>query len=177
MKIIRLHPEDAGQDLVGREEFRHAFRQLATTVGVLTYRDAEGRPRGMTATSLCAVSADPPSLLVCVDRRARTHEALEFQTEFGLALLAEDQREIALWCARPGADKRLRPEWLGFVSATTRTPRLLGAVAHFECTIDRIEPAFTHSIVIGVIRETIIEPAARPLLYHDGTFGRLDDEP
>ena len=55
-------------DLVGREEFRHAFRQLATTVGILTYLDLEGRPRGMTATSLCALSADPPSMLVCVDR-------------------------------------------------------------------------------------------------------------
>ena len=55
-------------------------------------------------------------------------------------------------------------------------PRVLGAVAHFECRLERIEPAFTHSIVIGLIRETVLDPSAgEPLLYHDRRFRNLAD--
>ncbi len=53
---------------------------------------------------------------------------------------------------------------------------MLGAVAHFECRLERIEPAFTHSIVIGLIRETVLDPSAgEPLLYHDRRFRNLAD--
>ncbi|MEO5883938.1 MAG: flavin reductase family protein [Candidatus Limnocylindrales bacterium] len=160
-------------DAVSPERFRQGFRRLAATVGVVVYRDLEGIVRGMTATSLCALSATPPSLLVCVERSTRTHAELEHLEIFALELLAADQREIARFCARPGADKILPVEWLVPV-ASDAAPRLAGTIAHFGCRIERVEPAFSHSIVIARIQALGLGPDdAEPLLYRDGRFRSL----
>lgn len=160
-------------DGVTPEHFRQGFRRLAATVGVLLYRDVDGIVRGMTATSLCALSATPPSLLVCVERSSRTHAELEHVETFALDLLASDQRRIARLCAQPGADKALPVEWLVPV-ASEAAPRLAGAIAHFDCRIERVDPAFSHSIVIARIRTLELgRDDDEPLLYRDGRFRTL----
>ena len=35
--------------------------------------DAEGQPQGLTVSSFCSVSLEPPLVLVCVDNRSETH--------------------------------------------------------------------------------------------------------
>lgn len=160
-------------DGVTPERFRQGFRRLAATVGVVLYRDPDGIVRGMTATSLCALSATPPSLLVCVERSSRTHAELEHVETFGLELLAADQRAIARFCAQPGADKVLPVEWLVPV-ASDAAPRLGGAIAHFDCRIERVDPAFSHSIVIARIGALDLGlDDDEPLLYRDGHFRAL----
>lgn len=177
MVAVKIQPPDGEDPLVSADRFRQAFRQLASTVAVVTYLDASGAPRGMTATSLCALSAEPPSLLVCVDRSTRTHAEMRHVTTFGLDLLAEDQRHIATHCARPGADKHLHPAWLAPADPADPAPRLADVAAHFECEIEAVHPAFTHSIVIALIRSVWLPPEPRlPLVYRDGHFRHLDPE-
>ena len=48
-------------------EFRTALRSFAAGVTVVTTRDREGRPSGLTASAFTSVSLDPPLVLVCVD--------------------------------------------------------------------------------------------------------------
>jgi flavin reductase (DIM6/NTAB) family NADH-FMN oxidoreductase RutF len=156
--------------------FRHAFRQLATTVAVLTLIGRDGRPRGMTVTSMCGLSVEPPMLLVCIDRATRTHGDLMATDWFGVDVLAEEQHAIAARCAKTGTDKVLQPEWL--IEQTLRgVPHIAGSVVRLGCTIDTIHPASTHDIVVGRVRtiDVDLDPAA-PLLYHDGAFGRLGGE-
>jgi flavin reductase (DIM6/NTAB) family NADH-FMN oxidoreductase RutF len=163
--------------LVSADRFRLAFRRLASTVAIVTYVDRSGAPRGMTATSMCALSAEPPSLLVCVDRSTRTHAEMRHVTTFGLDLLAEDQRHIAIHCARRGADKSLHPSWLADDVPPGPVPRLAGVVAHFECQVDAVHPAFSHSIITALIHWVWLGPAERgPLLYRDGRFRNLATE-
>lgn len=177
MVAISIHHPDEEDPLVSADRFRQAFRQVASTVAVVTYLDSTGMARGMTATSMCALSAEPPSLLVCIDRTTRTHAEMRHVTTFGLDLLAEDQRGIAVHCARRGAEKYLRPAWLAADATPGPAPRLKGVVAHFECEIDAVHPAFTHSIVTALIRSVWLPPdPRRPLLYRDGQFRQLDNE-
>jgi flavin reductase (DIM6/NTAB) family NADH-FMN oxidoreductase RutF len=153
--------------------FRHAFRQLASTVAVMTLIGRDGRPRGMTVTSMCGLSVDPPTLLVCVDRATRTHRDLMATDSFGVDILAEHQHAIAARFARSGTDKVVPIEWL--IEPNPRgLPHLDGAVVRLGCTIEAIHPAATHDIVVGRVRtiEVQAEPGA-PLVYHDGAFGRL----
>lgn len=51
-------------------EFRRAFETFVTGVTVVTTRDKDGTPRGMTANSSTSVSVDPPLLLVCIGKSA-----------------------------------------------------------------------------------------------------------
>jgi flavin reductase (DIM6/NTAB) family NADH-FMN oxidoreductase RutF len=156
------------------ELFRQAFRRHATTVAVLTYLDDAGAPVGMTATSMCSLSAEPPTLLVCINRENRAHPEISGRGVFGVNLLAVSQRPIALHCSVVGRDKHLRPQWLA-PDTGDGTPRLADSLAHLECTVDRSYEAWSHTIIIGLIRSVWLNPLdAPPLLYHGGIYNQLE---
>lgn len=165
------------RDTVDGAAFRHAFRQLASTVAVLTLIGRDGRPRGMTVTSMCGLSVEPPTLLVCIDRATRTHGELMATDWFGVDILAEHQHAIAARFARSGTDKVLPAEWLAEATSSGQ-PHLAGTVVRLGCSIEAIHQASTHDIVIGRVRTIDGDPRpAAPLLYHDGAFGRLGGDP
>src|SRR5208282_481494 len=116
-------------------EFRKAMGCFATGVTILTL-DLESEVHGMTANAFASVSLDPPLVLVCVDRRARTHADLHARQRFGVNVLAEDQRAISEYYARATANNQ-RPEQAGvhFDQTPHGTPRLCGALAYLECRL------------------------------------------
>ncbi len=60
---------------VDPEQFKTGMRSLAGAVNIITSAHASHR-YGMTATAVCSVSADPPTLLVCINKLASTHDAI-----------------------------------------------------------------------------------------------------
>src|SRR5215210_3134746 len=141
-----------------RELFRQAFRRHAATVVVLTYFDASGAPCGMTATSMCSLSADPPSLLACINREARAHAEITALGRFGVDLLSIDQRPIANHCSRPGTYKQLGEGWLAADVPTGSMPRLVDSLAHLECLVDSSYVAYSHSVFLGLIQSVWLNP-------------------
>ena len=172
--LVEAPPRAVADAGVDAHAFRHAFRHLAATVAVTTLIGRDGRPHGMTVTSMCGLSVDPPTLLVCVDRSTRTHGDLLASERFGVDILAEHQHEIAAYCARRGTAKILPARWLvGPVTATS--PHLAGTVARFDCRVETVHTASTHDIVVGRVERIDLDPEpASPLVYHDGAFVRLD---
>lgn len=167
-------PTAAGAVVDDAELFRQAFRRYAATVVLVTYFDRGAQASGMTATSMCSLSASPPSLLVCVNRTSRAHSEISERGRFGVNLLSVGQRSVALHCSRPGMDKRLREEWLT-VDDGGGTPRLRGSLAHLECALDQTYEAFSHSLFIGRIERVWLNPIdAPPLLYHGGLYSQLE---
>ena len=159
----------------GAELFRQAFRRHATTVVIVTYRDASDRACGMTATSMCSLSVSPPSLMVCINRASRAHAEISERGAFGVNLLSVGQRSIALHCSRPGIDKRLRDDWLVPDMAPQATPRLRGSLAHLECAMTTSYEVYSHSLFIGLIQEVWLNPVELPpLLYHGGSYSQLE---
>ncbi len=51
-------------------DFRKAMRHCAGAVALVTVGREDGGRTGLTATAVCSLSDDPPSLLVCVNRNA-----------------------------------------------------------------------------------------------------------
>ena len=168
--------QDAGTDaLPDSELFRQAFRRHATTVAIVTYYDSADRACGMTATSVCSLSATPPSLLVSIARTSRAHGEITSRGRFGVNLLSVAQRAVALHCSRVGMDKHLRPNWLVEVVAGDATPRLVGSLAHLECVVGASYDVYSHSIFVGLIKRVWLNPIDAPaLLYHGGAYGQLE---
>lgn len=167
-----------GPDDTARESeadlFRQAFRRHATTVVIVTYFDGADRACGMTATSMCSLSASPPSLLVCINRASRAHAEITKRGRYGVNLLSVGQRSVAIHCSRPGMDKRLRESWLATDAPTDATPRLLGTLAHLECEVDTSYEVYSHSVLLGLIHRVWLNPKdAPPLLYHGGSYSQL----
>src|SRR5664279_3013618 len=76
------------------EEFRKAMRNYASTVTILTAGDGNMR-HGITATAVTSVSMDPPSLLVCVYRKAKFYEVLMSSARFCVNVLHQDKSELS----------------------------------------------------------------------------------
>lgn len=154
--------------------FKAALGSLAASVNVITLWDDEGVPRGMTATAFSSVSVDPLLILVCVNRSTRTYEQIAHTRRFGVNILGSVAREISDYCARPGADKGLRPEWL-VPAGQWHSPALAGGLAFLDCEVDQDFPAGTHAVLIGAVQGIGLSSAAahEPLLHFRGAYRQL----
>ena len=58
-----------------RTAFIHAMRGVAASVTVVTTNGKAGR-RGATVSAFCSVSADPPTILVCLNKSSGIADAV-----------------------------------------------------------------------------------------------------
>lgn len=161
---------------IGAAPFKQAMRSLVGGVTVLAAQDRAGASVGVTATAVTSLSADPPSLLVCVNRSASIAEALAEGADFSVNILAADQIEVA---QAFGGQRPVRGTgkfaFGGWFRGGHGAPLLMGARIGFECTIARRMDWATHLIVVGTVMDVhFINPAAKPLVYHDGRYGTLE---
>jgi flavin reductase len=57
--------------------------------------------------------------------------------------------------------------------AVTGSPLLDGAVIHMDCRLDATNDAGDHLIFIGEVLAIGVEPEARPLIFHGGSYHLL----
>lgn len=148
--------------------FRQLLGRFATGVTVLTTRDQAGTPVGMTASSLAAVSLNPPLLSVCVDFTADMHRALSASGTFVINVLAADQEEVSRRFAELAPEER----FTGIAWHETGDGLVLlgGALAHIECERYADFPLGDHTLFVGrVTGGTVTE--GEPLLYYRGGYG------
>jgi flavin reductase (DIM6/NTAB) family NADH-FMN oxidoreductase RutF len=150
-----------------RNDFRNAMRLLASSVYVVTSRDARG-PSGITATAVCSLSFDPLSMLVCINRSATLFETITKAGAFALNLLSDQDKEIAIAFGRSSErDNRfIAGDWEDIESM----PVLSSAVSAVICDIAQTLDFGSHQIIIGCVRDVRINQTAKPLLYVDGGF-------
>jgi flavin reductase (DIM6/NTAB) family NADH-FMN oxidoreductase RutF len=155
------------QDLF-RTEFRKAMRRLTSTVTVITAAHDTIR-YGMTATAVTSVSADPPSLLICINRACSLHEPLIRSGRFCVNILQADQTDIATAFSggMPHDTRFAQGAWAADESGV---PFLRDAQANIFCEADAMSSYGTHSIVIGKVSDVLVHGRVTPLLYQDGQY-------
>ena len=156
---------------VDETTFREAISHFATGVTVITTL-REGKPAGMTASAVSSLSLDPVLLLVCINHKLPTHEAIEESRGFVVNVLGEGQDQLALHFARPSADK-----FAGIsLDPAHELPVLGDAIAWFVCDVHERFPGGDHTIFTGLVRECGATRGRRPLLYFRSGFGTLRDQ-
>src|SRR5438132_10198795 len=78
---------------------------FATGVTVITTRDEDGSPFGLTANAVSSVSLVPPLILICVDKQADTYPYFAKSKVFIVNILSEDQERISRRFATSGIEK------------------------------------------------------------------------
>ena len=161
-------------DPAARLGTRDFFSRCAATVNLITVRDGDVAS-GMTATSVCSLSLDPPSALICVNREARTRDAIAEARAFVINVLCQDQQEIANLFSRPGGDKTISESLLSnhpsLDGIGPEFPVVDGVAGALMCRLDNIVDFGSHSIMIGRV-EAVYENEAgpQPLVYHDRRY-------
>lgn len=153
--------------------FRKVMGWLAAGVIVVTTRDRQGQPRGLTATAVCSVSLTPPLLLVCIDHTADCYEAFQDAEAFAVNLLRDDQEALSRQFARKDARKF---KGIAYRPGVTGAPILPGILAHVECRVQARHPAGDHTIFVGEAVDSGVAPledGRSPLLHFRGSYARL----
>lgn len=156
---------------VSAEQFKLGMRSLAGHVTVLTSLHGSHR-HGMTATAVCSVSAEPPTVLVCVNRSTTTHEAIARAGVFCVNVLRAEDRELSgLFSGAQKGEQRFRNEL--WTRLATGAPVLLGALAAFDCRVVKRIAHGTHTIYLGEVEQLMFGRKGKPLLYADGQYAKL----
>lgn len=155
---------------ISGDQFKSVMRRFAASVNVITSIDGPTM-NGMTATAVCSVSADPPSLLVIVNRTNRSHPVISRSGVFAVNVLSSDQEDLAGHFAAKAPDPFAN---IDYRVGTTGCPLICDADATLECEVVQETDYGTHTIFIGRIVTCDVASKA-PLLYHEGRFCRLEE--
>lgn len=146
--------------------FRQAMRRVPTGVTVVTSLK-DGEPRGITVNAFTSVSLDPPSLLICVNREARSYLFISSSRIFCVNVLAGDQRRLAEHFSGKVRERQFSD--IEYVVDATGAPVLRGTIAHFDCELSHEYQVGSHSILIGRVLSCSARPGS-PLGYFNGGF-------
>jgi flavin-dependent trigonelline monooxygenase, reductase component len=151
---------------VSSTAFKHAMRRVPTGVTVVTTLK-DGEPRGITVNAFASVSLEPPSLLICINREARSYLFISSSRVFCVNVLAGDQRRLAEHFSGKVRDRQFTQ--VAYTTDATGAPVLDGALAHFDCELAHEYQLGSHSILIGHVLACSTRPGS-PLGYFNGGF-------
>lgn len=145
--------------------FKAAMRRFAATVTIITVGDRSVR-HGMTATAVTSLSAEPPSLLVCVNQAASLHERLQNTSSFCVNILHRDQikHSRAFSGGLRGEERFQIGDW---ALSENGAPFLVDAQANLFCRRAAAIPYRTHTIFIGEVVMVQTRAEVAPLLYQN----------
>lgn len=149
---------------VADADLRPFMARFPSGVAVVTSMAAAGDPIGMTCTSLCSVTLDPPVLLVSIRAASPTLAAIFGTGVFSLNLLDRDAQPTAALFASGAPDRFSRVSWRRPLD--TCGPHLYrDACTVADCQVVDRKAVGDHVLVFGrVIRVTSLT-GLPPLLY------------
>jgi len=150
-------------------EFRQLLGRFATGVTVITLFLPDGRPAGMTASSLASVSLEPPLLSTCIDHDAELYETLRAAPGYAINVLAASQESVSRRFATRHLD---RFEGIGYRTSPGGHPILDGVLAWIDCEQHAAYPGGDHTILVGHVLRGGTTDAA-PLIYFRGGYTGL----
>lgn len=157
--------------------FRTVMSHFATGVVVVTGRDADGTPAGMTAQSFSSLSIDPPLVMVSPARSSTSWPKIEPQGVFAVNVLSAEQAPLSRTFARSGGDKFADAPWH---EGELAIPLLDGALAHIECTLEAEHPGGDHLIVVGKVAALHTDfsgDTLEPLVFYRSAYRTLGAQP
>jgi flavin reductase (DIM6/NTAB) family NADH-FMN oxidoreductase RutF len=176
---IELSELVTGSEVVDQDAFKAAMRVFPAGVVIVTTR-VDGRPWGLTISSCCSVSVEPPQILISLRSSTVTCRTILEGRSFGVSMLATDQKALAEHGAAVGSAKFI-DEFCetGGECETLESPMASGALYHLDCSMAAHYQASDHELIVGLVRRAITLTSRanpEPLLYFDRRFWELGPE-
>lgn len=149
--------------------FRSAMRNFPATVCVLTSH-VDGRDHGMTATAVCSVSMEPPSLMVCLGQHTLLHEMLIEGSKFAVNVLGADDQDLsnAFSGGVPPEERFNSDGWTR--DSASGLMVLKRAPAVLVCCRKAAVPFGSHTLFIGEVQSALTDQSAATLVYANASY-------
>lgn len=150
--------------------FREGMSRLGAAVNVVTTDGPAGR-YGMTATAVCSVTDHPPTLLVCINQSARSHDMFVQNGVLCVNVLSASHEDLSSRFAKfQDEDRFASTVW---EQGATGAPILPDALTAFDCKIvDRLVRG-THSVFMCEVVATLNGSEKDGLLWFGRRYHRL----
>jgi flavin reductase (DIM6/NTAB) family NADH-FMN oxidoreductase RutF len=156
---------------IDADQFKKALQNWASGVTVVTTKSKSFGMQGMTVSAFSSVSAEPPQVLVCVNRNGATSEGISESGVFAVNILSAGQTAISNSFA--GAisheDRFASVAW---EAGESGSPLLTESLASLDCMVVEQMAAGTHWIVIGEVQQAVLREG-EPLLYYKAGYRHL----
>jgi 3-hydroxy-9,10-secoandrosta-1,3,5(10)-triene-9,17-dione monooxygenase reductase component len=149
-----------------QDDFRSVLGRFASGVNVVTAL-SEGQPIGITMQAFCALSLDPPLILVCPSQQSTTWPRIAAAGAFCVNVLSGRQTELARRFALSGVDKFSAVQWTP--SSASGSPKL-DALAWIDCEIEDTHPGGDHLLVVGRVKSLQLGADEPPLIFFRSAF-------
>lgn len=158
-------------DVPSKTDFRNAMSRLGAAVNIITTDGPAGRA-GFTASAVCSVTDEPPSLLVCLNRSASVYETFKGNGVLCVNVLGGGHQPLSnLFGGKTSMDERFA---VGTWSqGQTGSPILQDASVSFDCRLSQITEVGTHDILICQVIAISICQQARSLIYFNRDYHEL----
>jgi len=155
---------------IDRQSFFDVMASFPSGVAIVTTLAEDGAPRGLTTTAVCSVSAEPPTILVCVDLASRTLAALRASRRFAVNFIGEGRSELCLLFASKEEDKFANVTWRPTDSGM---PLLADDVlAWADCAREQELEVGDHVLLVARVEAGGVQPELEPpLMYYRRSWG------
>jgi 3-hydroxy-9,10-secoandrosta-1,3,5(10)-triene-9,17-dione monooxygenase reductase component len=153
------------------QSMREVMGHFASGVTVVTAVTDDG-PIGFTCQSFSSLSLDPPLVVFAPSRTSRTWPLLRGIGRFCINVLAEGQDAVSQNFARSGVDKFADVRWR---RSAHGSPVLDDVVAWIDGELWAEYDGGDHTLAVAKVLDLGADPRRRPLLYHRGAYGLLQE--
>lgn len=152
---LKFEPSAKTASSASLEEFRAGFREAMSRVPSAVYlitSDGEAGRCGIMATAVLAVSVEPPTMLISVDRSSVSAQQLIANGKFCVNLLKADDELLAeVFAGRTDLQRDARYSVGHWHTLETGSPVLCSARAVFDCKLVASLDAATHQLLVGEV--------------------------
>lgn len=154
------------------DQFKYVMRQWASGVTVVTMH-GEGRLHGLTVSGFIGVSLEPPLVLISIGQELTSYQLLRNSSAYVINFLRDDQMELSdRFAGRLGDIDRF--DGLTTHPAATGAPVLDDCLAWMDCRVVMSEAVGDHTLYIGEVVAAGVNEAARPLLYWNADYRKVE---
>lgn len=159
--------------MVSTTDFRNGMSLLAGAVNVIT-TDGPAGLAGFTASAVCSVTDQPPTLLVCMNRSSFAHRFFVENRSLCVNVLSAAQQDMSALFADRAVTMDQRFARTAWSALHTGAPALEGALVNFDGEITQIHEVGSHSIFFAELRAVrLAGEASQGLAYFNRAYHRL----
>jgi flavin reductase (DIM6/NTAB) family NADH-FMN oxidoreductase RutF len=155
------------------EEFREALSRLASSVSIVSTDGAHGSA-GFTCSALCSVTDEPPTIMVCVNRKSTANAIIKGNGVLCVSSLGAEQVELSQIFAGVGRvpmnERFAGPHWSVLA---TGSPYCTQSRVALDCRVADIREVGTHSVIFAEVLSTVHASDGQPLIYHSRNYATI----
>ncbi len=158
------------RNLIDIGSFWMAIGHRPSGTTVVTAVGSKG-PAGLLALSTTHVTANPPTMLVSIDKKTTALETVKESNHFAINILPVGTENLANSFSGKGKLKgsdRFDPKL--WTKMTTGAPIYNNSVVVMDCELEEVIERNNTSIVIGRVVDLLINQDNEPLLFYKGKY-------